>query len=246
MKKILFLLPLFALTACDNAVADAVKNIEKFADSDLKDGKPITADVASLDSFKDLSALGPDHVIFKTGEKFTVVATGDADAISQLRYVIKDGTLKVGRVDSKGWKDNVATITVTAPSLSGISLAGSGDLTADKLSGPEVAVRLAGSGDLKVAQIETDALKGSLAGSGNIDLAGKAKTANYSIAGSGDLNGAGLSAGDAKISIAGSGNANLNASGTVKASIAGSGDVNVTGGGKCETSTVGSGQVHCS
>lgn len=246
MKKFLLLLPLFALAACDNAVADAVKNIEKFADNDLKNGTPITANVTTLDKFTDLSALGPDNVVFTTGDKFSVVASGDAEAIAQLRYVIKDGTLKVGRIDSKGWKDHVATITVTAPALSGLSLAGSGDVTADKLSGGEVAVRLAGSGDMKVTQIEADALKGSLAGSGNIDLAGKARTVTYSIAGSGDLNGAGLSATDAKVSVAGSGNANLNATGTVKANIAGSGDVTVSGGGKCDSSTVGSGKVRCS
>lgn len=248
MKKAFYLIPLLALAACGNAVADAVEAVKEGTSSDFDNGAPITTTPANVEAFTNLSAMGPDNIVFKTGDRFSIVAQGDAEAVATLSYIVKDGRLAIGR-KRDGWKlgkDGNVTITVTAPSLSAIALAGSGDLTADKLSGDEIKISLAGSGNLKVADISGKNLKSTLAGSGDFDIAGKVDAANFSIAGSGDMNAAKLVATDAKISIAGSGDASVNATGNVKASIAGSGNINVTGGATCSSSTVGSGKVHCS
>lgn len=246
MKKAFIIVPLLALAACGNSVANAIEAVKE-ASTEFDDGKPIGTSPATVDSFTRLASMGPDHVIFKTGDSFTITATGSAEAVDALRYVIKDGRLAIGR-KKDGWKmakGDPATITVTAPSISALSLAGSGNLTADKVGGDDVKLSLAGSGDLKVATVSAKNLKSSLAGSGNFDIAGTANSADYSIAGSGDMNATHLTVTDADVSIAGSGNAEVNATGTVKASIAGSGDINVTGGAKCSSSAVGSGKVHC-
>lgn len=247
MKKAFVLIPLLALAACGNQVANAIEAVAEHS-SKFDNGKPIGTTPATVASFTELASMGPDHVIFKTGDSFTITATGSAEALDALRYIIEDGTLAIGR-KKDGWKTakgDPATITVTAPSISALSLAGSGNLTADKVNGDEVKLSLAGSGDLKVTTVEAKNLKSALAGSGNFDIAGKAASADYSIAGSGDMNATKLTATDAKVSIAGSGDADVNVSGSVKASIAGSGNVNVTGGAKCSSSTVGSGKVNCS
>lgn len=246
MKKLLLLVPLFALAACDHAVADAIKHVESYADNELKGGTAITTSPATVSNFTELAAVGPDNVIFKTGDTFSVSASGDAKALEHLVYVLKDGVLKVGRDEyDHDSRNDKATITVTAPSLAVLTLAGSGNMTADKLSGTDVKLDMAGSGDMKVALVEATSLKGNLAGSGDIELAGKATNADYSIAGSGSIVADKLVTIDVKVSIAGSGDANLNATGNVKTSVVGSGDVTVTGGGKCSTTSIGTGKTHC-
>lgn len=246
-KSILFVgMAALSLSACGDAIAEAVHTVRE-SSNEFENGKPIGTSPATIESFTRLAAMGPDHVIFKTGDSFTITATGNAEAIDALRYVIEDGRLAIGR-KKDGWKlakGDPATITVTAPSISALSLVGSGNITADKVNGDDVKLSLAGSGNLKVGDVSAKNLKGSIAGSGNFDIAGKATSVDYSIAGSGKLQAGKLATTDAKVSIAGSGDVDLNATGAVKASIAGSGNVNVTGGAKCSSSSAGSGKVNC-
>jgi hypothetical protein len=246
MKKVLLLLPLLMLSACDVS-ADDMK-IDVTGSNDLKDGKAITAQATDPGKFTSISTVGPDDVIFKTGDTFSISASGSAEALKNLRFVVKDGDLTVGRY-KYSWKmgdGDKAIITITAPSISAISAAGSGDVKADRVNGDTVSLSIAGSGSLDVADVITPSLDGDIAGSGNVKLAGKVDKANYSIAGSGNVDASKMASSTASVSIAGSGDVTLTASGSVNADIAGSGNVNVTGGAKCTSSVVGSGKLNCS
>lgn len=250
MKKTLFLLPLLALSACGYSAADAIKDIKKVeisSSDDLKDGKAITAEASNPGKFTSFSAVGPDDVIFKTGDTFSVSATGSADALKNLRFIVKDGDLTVGRYKYT-WSNSdaaKAVITITAPTISAISAVGSGDVKADRVNGPKVSISAAGSGSLEIADVETPELDSDLAGSGDVILGGKVDAASYSVAGSGSLNAAKMASSSASVSLAGSGDVTLTVSGKVDASIAGSGDVTVSGGAKCTSSIVGSGELNC-
>jgi Putative auto-transporter adhesin, head GIN domain len=235
------------LNGCGYSVSDAAEDISQSSDG-LAGGTPISNEWVNAGKFTQLAARGPDNVVFTIGEKFQIRADGDADVLEKLRFKLDGDSLIIGRSDKKWYNAGAApaaTIFVTAPALTGASLAGSGNLKADKLSGDEVAISTAGSGNIEVTQIEAKALVAETAGSGSIKAAGTAENADFSIAGKGSVDAAKLTAADAKISIAGSGNASINASATVDASIAGSGDVNVTGGAKCTKSVAGSGKVNC-
>jgi Putative auto-transporter adhesin, head GIN domain len=242
----LILLAALPLAACDVA-ADDITTVKVSGSSDLKDGTPITAQAVDPGKFTALSAVGPDDVILKIGDSFSISATGNTNAIENLRFVVKDGQLIVGRYKSS-WTmgdNDSAVITVTAPSISAISATGSGDVKAAMVSGDSVKLSSAGSGTLDVADIITQKLDANLAGSGNMILAGKVADASYSIAGSGDIEAAKLASSSAKVSVAGSGDAILTVSGSVNASIAGSGEVTVSGGAKCTSAIVGSGKLNC-
>jgi Putative auto-transporter adhesin, head GIN domain len=191
----------------------------------LAEGKTVSTEWTEIAAFSKVAARGPDNVVVETGDTFQIKATGDSANIAKLRYTLKDGTLIVGRAKEK-WRESAAvTITITAPTLSSVSIAGSGDVKAAKLSGEHASVSVAGSGDADVAEVVAETLKMSIAGSGNAKLSGKVGKADYSIAGSGD--------------------AKINATGTVEAKIAGSGNILVTGGGKCTSSVAGSGKINC-
>ncbi len=252
MKNRLFLALAMAipLSACGYSAADAVEDIKKMevtGSNELKSGKAITAVPTDSGKFTSISSVGPDDVIFKVGDTFSVSASGSAEALENLRFVLKNGDLTVGRY-KYSYQMNAtdkAVITITAPSISAISAAGSGDVKADRVSGPKVSLSSAGSGSMDIANVETPALDSDVAGSGNVTLGGKVDNAAYSIAGSGTVDAAKMASSSASVSIAGSGAVNLTVSGKVSADIAGSGNVNVTGGAKCTSSIVGSGKLNC-
>lgn len=243
MKKSPFLLPLTALAlgACSFSADAEDKRLSS-------DGKSISTTAATVGAFTEIEAVGPDNIVFVTGDAFSIKAEGDADAIAKLRYAMDNGTIIIGREKGQWWGSDSksVTVTVTAPTLAKASLAGSGNFTADKMAGDKVSVELAGSGNAKVGAISGKAFTSDVAGTGDVVLAGKVDRAEFSVAGTGDIDAAQLLATDAKVSIAGTGDVSLNATGTVDASIAGSGDVRVTGGAKCTSSAVGSGKVSCS
>ena len=250
MKTPLILLTFAALSlsACGYSVFDAADDISESNDNGVAGGTAITNAAATTPAFTELQASGPDDVVFVTGDAFQISATGDAEALKNLRYKVKDGTIIIGREKEKIWGNGRkgVTITVTAPRLSGASLAGSGSFTADNMAAEKVTLESAGSGSLSVAAITAKSFESELAGSGNVTLGGKVDRAEYSIAGSGNIDAVKLASTDADVSIAGSGEVSLTATGKVDANIAGSGNVNVRGGAKCTSSTMGSGKITCS
>lgn len=211
------------------------------------DGKAITTSAAPTGSFTKIEAVGPDNIVFVTGDSFSIRAEGDADSVSKLLYAMDNGTIIIGREKGKWWGEGSkgVTVTVTAPTLTEASLAGSGDFTADRMAGDKVKVELAGSGNAKVADVAAKSFESDLAGTGDIMVAGTVERAEYSVAGTGDVDASKLASVDAEVSIAGTGDASVNASGTVDASIAGTGDITVTGGAKCKSSSIGSGKINC-
>ncbi len=252
MNKSMFFLPIAALSlsACGYSVFDAAEDMSGSSSDDngLANGTAITGTAATVAAFSELEASGPDNIVFVTGDTFSVKATGDAEALKNLRYQVKDGMIRIGRVKEKifGSGRNGVTITVTAPRLSEASIAGSGSFTADKMTGEGVTLESAGSGNLSVTEITAKSLESNLAGSGDVVLGGKVDRAEYSIAGSGNIDAVKMASTDAEVSIAGSGNVKLTATGKVEASIAGSGNIEVAGGAKCTSSTMGSGSISCS
>jgi hypothetical protein len=250
MKSPLILLPLAALSlsACGYSVFDAAEDIQKSGSSGFAGGKTISTTAATTGSFTKVNALGPDNIVFVTGDAFSIKADGNAKAIATLRYKMDDGAIVIGRTKGSWFGDEGegVTITITAPALTEASLAGSGDFTADRMSGDKLVLEIAGSGNLTVADVTGKELESSIAGSGDVKLAGKVERANYEVAGSGTIDAVKLASTNSEVSIAGSGDVSLTATGTVDASVAGSGDITVTGGAKCSSSSTGSGTINCS
>jgi hypothetical protein len=239
--------PFFSLSACGYSVFDAAEDIQG-SDHGLADGKAITTQAATTNSFSRVNTVGPDNVVFVTGDSFSIKAEGNAAAMKELRYTVKDGAIIIGR-KNRGWMSGdgeQVTVTITAPTLTEAALAGSGNFTADKMTGDEVKFAIAGSGDASVGEVSGKNLDGKIAGSGDVVFAGKVDSADFKVLGSGSIDAAKLTATDADVSIAGSGDVSLNATGKVDAKVAGSGNINVAGGAKCSSKSMGSGSISCS
>jgi carbon monoxide dehydrogenase subunit G len=231
--------PVFALAlaagiaGCDGHISVNGKEGVPLSELDLEGKTPTSVVLA-----------GPDNVVVTHGDKLAITVAGDAEAADALRFTLDDETLGVMR--KSGWKGSgKATVRVTLPELRHVTLAGSGTLEADRMTGDAEAT-VAGSGSARIAGIEADKLEVTIAGSGALEAAGTAGSLELTVAGSGTAKMAGLKVDKAKVTIAGSGDASFASDGTVEATVMGSGDVTVTGSAKCTIKSMGSGKLHCS
>jgi hypothetical protein len=207
----------------------------------------------SVGNFQQIEVAGPYDVEVRTGSNPSVAATGGERLLERTTVEVRGDKLVIHPQNNHGFfhwgwgHHGKAHFTVTVPQLGGATIAGSGGIKVDKISGNAFTGEIAGSGGLELASVEVQSLKLSIGGSGGVKTgAGHAKTADYEIAGSGGIDAGGIVAEQAKVSIAGSGSVRANATATADVDVMGSGDVNVTGGAKCNISKAGSGDVHCS
>ncbi len=200
--------------------------------------------------FDRVESAGPWDVTIMTGKTASVRAEGATEDLDHMKVEVNGGRLEIGS-KSHGWnwgwkRTGKIRVFVTMPSIRGVSLAGSGDVSVDKATARDFSGSVAGSGTLAIASLSTGTADFNIAGSGGINAAGKCAAADVSIAGSGSVAVPNLACETLKVSIAGSGDVTAHASQTAKVSIMGSGDVVVTGGAKCTVSKMGSGSARCS
>lgn len=218
-----------------------------------EDGGPTVSRNYQVGNFQEVELAGHYDVDIRTGAPVSVSARGPENVLNRLRVEVEGNKLKIGPKKNGwfhfGWSFPRETVhvTVTVPSLTGATLAGSGVINVDKVQGANFEGTVAGSGQLNVANVDVQSLKLNIAGSGDAKAgAGRAQSAQYDIAGSGSLDAGAIHTQQAKVSIAGSGGVRANASTTAKVDILGSGDVDISGGAKCTISKAGSGNVRCS
>lgn len=207
-----------------------------------------TARTYGVSGFTGIELRGSDDAEVRVGGAFSVRAQGPADMLDDLR-IEKDGdTLKIGRKSNHfGWGGGGRDVKVfvTMPKIASAAIAGSGDMTIDRVDGPSFGGDVSGSGELSIGQMAVDSVDLSVAGSGNIAASGTAQRVSLSIAGSGDIDAGRLVANAAEVSTTGSGDIKATVNGRAKVSMMGSGDVDLGGGATCDISKMGSGEVTC-
>jgi hypothetical protein len=161
-------------------------------------------------------------VIDRTGTQGVSVTTDD-NLLAFFTSDVKDGTLHLGTVTDKSFQANSAIYRITAGDLRSIAVRGSGDVTANHLESPALAISIAGSGDVHVD--------------------GHVEELTLTINGSGDVDAAGLAARRAKVVMKGSGDATVNASEALDVSLTGSGDLHYLGSPKLTKDIRGSGSI---
>jgi hypothetical protein len=200
--------------------------------------------------FTGVDLRGSDDVDVRVGTGFSVRAEGEAAELDKLKIEKVGETLRVGRIDGSsfhwgGGDHQGVKVFVTMPRIAAASIAGSGDMTIDRVEGQSFNGSSAGSGSLNVAALNVQSGDFSIAGSGDMKLSGTAKQLSMEIAGSGDIDAGAVKAEGAKVSVAGSGGVRADVTGPASVSVMGSGDVDLGKGAKCTTSKMGSGDVRC-
>lgn len=248
-----FLLPILLLALAAPAVAQpasvavAGTLIVGPSGSRIDGSGRVTDDVRALPSFSAVRINGPIDVQLKaTGrEQVTVQFDDNLTSLVETRVTGEPTpTLDIRLQPGAAFKSRrVPKVIVEFKAISELSQQGSGEVTADTLSGTLLAISMAGSGDLSIGRVEVDVLGVAMAGSGDFKVSGRAAEQGYSIAGSGDVHAGDLVGQTVKVRIAGSGDARVHAEGVLTVAIAGSGDVIYRGTPTIKKSIAGSGEV---
>ena len=191
----------------------------------------------------DLSNQG-DVVLVTDANQFVEVKTHENlfDAIS---LEVKDGRLKIKNKPgySIGKYDEL-TYYVHAPSLTNVSVSGSGTITGDNgIAASNFNMDVSGSGDIRISGINSESIDADISGSGSIVLNGAANQSDLSISGSGNIKAFGLVSKKTEAKISGSGNIETTTTENLDVRISGSGNVRYKGQPVINTHMSGSGNL---
>ena len=186
------------------------------------------------------------EVFYVQGNEYKVELTAQQNILNVMETPIINNRLVIRfKNDVRVRSHEQITVKVTAPSISNIVLAGSGNVSvSNPLAGNFLSFNLSGSGNMTLPAITSSHLEATISGSGNISFgAGTANTEEIKISGSGNIDAQNILSKSAITSTSGSGTIKLNASETLNVTISGSGSVFYSGNPFITTNITGSGSV---
>jgi hypothetical protein len=206
----------------------------------------LRTETRSTGSFTALETQISGNVFYTQGSEYKVELTAQQNILNVMETPIINNKLVVRfRNNVRVRSHEQITVRVTAPSISGITSSGSGNVSVlSPLTGNNLFFNLTGSGNISLPAITTSHLEATISGSGNIYLSsGSATTTRFKITGSGNIDAQNLPSKSAITNTSGSGTIKLNASETLDVTISGSGSVFYVGSPLINTNISGSGRV---
>jgi len=191
----------------------------------------------------------PVELNVSIGSKYEVKAIGTSDDIDWIVIEKNGSSLNIKSKSKFGHHrfDRETKLYVTLPRLENLSLAGSGDIyVKGEVAVNTLRINVAGSGNVTIEKVSVDNFDVNVSGSGNVKISNRssANSAEYKIAGSGSISSRNVVAKSVEVNIAGSGDVNTYASENLSVKIAGSGNVECLGNPKnVEKVKFGSGSI---
>ena len=203
-----------------------------------------------VEKFDQISLRVDASLIYEQGDRQKVEIKASEETLEKLITEVKEGKLIIRFKFEDRWfakkKTGPIIIKVTSPEITGLAIAGSGDILAeDAINTDIMKLNIAGSGNIKLAELNCEKLEAVINGSGDIVLSGSEKAMNTDITinGSGDFKGKQFKTYYAKIWIAGSGDCSIYVRKNIEAKIVGSGDIKYRGNPAIDATLTGSGTV---
>ena len=225
----------------------------------------------NVENFSEIIVQGYAEVDLEQSETESVVVEADERMIPKLKVSVRDGCLFLG-FGFRWWewitcwlliRDKGIHYCISLRDFRGVSVSGSGKVSAKQLRGDECQLRISGSGRVQVAGLECDStavqISGSgivrmgelhcqsaathISGSGDASLSGRAERHEIRITGSGKLDAADFETGETDVRISGSGKVKLNVLKTLNVRISGSGAVDYRGKAQVSQRVSGGGRV---
>lgn len=205
---------------------------------------------AMVTGFDSIRVDGPFRVTVTTGTgaRPSATASGSPRALDGVDMRVQDRTLVIG-ASTGGWggwpgdRIEQASIVVTSPRITALSLTGGGQITLDRMQAADGTVHLTGSGGIEVGTIDADRLDARIVGSGSLTLGGEARQATFSNTGTGAIIAGGLVVRDLTARSESAGDSRFTATRSATVSALGLGAVVVAGGAPC--TATGPGPIRC-
>lgn len=207
----------------------------------------VVSDTVSTGSFHSINLEMEADIIYTQGLEQSIVIEAPEKLMEHLSITVFQNTLTFDVKNNFCYiNKKQIKIYITNPSLSDISIEGSGNFViANQLNTDDLSINISGSGDFYADSISTKTFSTNISGSGDIFMAGVDTITKQTIkiSGSGDINTLGIPSDKTKISISGSGNCSVYTLNELDVKISGSGDVRYIGSPIVNSSITGSGSV---
>jgi hypothetical protein len=250
---ITLLLAIAALTSC-TVLLDCIEG-----NGDMK------TEARSATSFTAIANETSFHVIYVKGDEHTITVEAESNILPYIETDITGGSLEIRTTRGTHCLryNTQPVITVTAPLISELVNAGSGDMvagplegedvkiiasgsgeiTAGDISGGDVSVVVSGSGNVGTGAIVSATIKSTLSGSGDLTMRGVAASARYVVSGSGSIFSENLVTEAAVVTMSGSGSVYATVNDHLDAVISGSGNIYLHGDPQVNVTRTGSGRI---
>ncbi len=159
-------------------------------------------DVAAFDS---VELAGSNNVVIRVGEKQSVVVKADDNLLDRVTTEVRSGQLVVANTPGSFSTNSPMSVEVGVPTLSRLTLRGSGNIV--------------------VGGVEAESLEVTLPGSGTLTGSGTAARLDVTVGGSGTVQFTQLVANEVRAVVGGSGSIFVTASKSLDASVSGSGAI---------------------
>ncbi len=212
-----------AMKAAVLAAATLTTGCIVYGTSGVRGSGTIATEEREISEFETLVVKGAADVDVTIGENLSLSVEADDNLLPLITTDVRGSRLLVSSRGTYRTRHGVK-IVLTTPSLSGVTVSGSGTVRIDGLSEGELDLSILGSGDI-VAVGGIDSLDASVSGSGDIDVSR-------------------LIARDVKAAIMGSGDIDVHATEKLEATITGSGEITYRGDpGSVDRNVLGSGSI---
>ncbi len=224
------LLGLSLFSACDDDVIG------------IKGEGPVVEEIRTVADYDEIELSVPARVYLQQGPAEEVRLMAQENVLENIDMYVRGGALKI-KFDKNVRRHDPITIYLTTPSISSLSVSGSGDIIGEDIIDSEsLTVNISGSGQMDL-EVNTQELRTSISGSGKSFLSGVADWHSIHISGSGDVSAYELETKSAEVHVSGSGNSMLWVTDALDVRISGSGDVYYQGSPSITTHISGSGKV---
>jgi len=213
--------------------------------------------------FEEIENNGPGIIRYYFGNKHRVVLNIDSNLEKYVSIVSENNTLKIRKRNTHlSVLSANYSIDVYSPSISAISISGSGKFEShEKISAETVKLEVIGSGAMETdveckeltlslsgsgnlsGSIKTDNLIARSSGSGEIIISGNSQNADIVMTGSGRFRGSEFNVNSGILSLRGSGSISICVTEYMKANISGSGNIYYQGTPMLDYSGNGSGRL---
>ncbi len=98
--------------------------------------------------FNSVDLAGSNNVVLRVGGKQSVVVRGDDNLLDRVTTDVQRGTLVIGKTSGSFTTNSPMRVVVSVPSLTALTLSGSGNIVVRGINTQDLAVLLSGSGTL--------------------------------------------------------------------------------------------------
>ncbi len=179
-----------------------------------------------------IEVTGTDSLTIEAEDNLMEYLTSDVDS----------GRLELGAERSISPTEEIV-YTITAASIEGMTISGSGQMTANGIVGDRLDAAVSGSGSVEIQAIEVDSVSVRISGSGSVEISGSARDLELSISGSGAYEGVNLITEFGSVTVSGSGDAVVYVTDQLEAEVSGSGNIEYFGDPSVDAVSSGSGNI---